>query len=167
MPHPRYLQRVQKLRQWFHGQARKAGTSKPTTRSLFAIKTRAPARITRAQAYSLLFCKTGTLLHTEQKAEHKLYCAGDKDTVDKYQHLFKSGFNPKIDFIAFQQVVLRQRIASIPAEELLAVDSLIDKRYEDEKSHSECPWSALKTGESQTEADLKREYIKRFLPPPY
>ena len=53
-------------------------------------------------------------------------------------------------------------LTSLSAEELLDLDNFINKTYENQKTLIECPWSAVGTEESQLEANLEREYIRRY-----
>lgn len=162
MPHPRYSPHLQRIQQWFYHRVRKSSApSKSAATLLSATKPRKTVPLTRWQAYSILFCQKGSLLHEELQAEFDLYIAADEDTLNKYQRLFPSGYNLNLKFLAFQQVILRERISSITAEELSAVDDFISKNYEEQKSLAEHPWEGFRTDEFQTDADLERLYIER------
>lgn len=162
-PHRSCSPCVQKIRQWFYHQGRKVKVSKPTARSILGFKSRKPAPLTRGQAYSLLFCKRGSPLHDELQNEYKLYRTADEATLNKYQHLFPAGFNPAIKFLVFQQIILKERVLSAPAEEVSAVEAFINERYEEQTRRAEYPWTASRTDESQTDAELERDYVERYV----
>ena len=106
-----------------------------------------------------MFCKTGSPLHTELRNAWELYKKSDKATLDKYHHLFPALHNPNIQFVTFQQVVLKDRAASATEEELTLIEDFIDTYFQEKKEAEERPWNALKVDESQSEVDLERQYI--------
>lgn len=154
--------RVQKIRQWFHYRSRGRIHPVSVIPPVFTIKhPRKVVRLTRAQAYSRLFCKQGTPLHAELREAWELYTAGDDDTLIKYRHLFPGSHKPDMEFVTFQQVVLKEKVMSVEEEELTAVDNFIDKQYEEQKEHNDRPWSTTKVDPSQSEADLERRYVEQ------
>jgi len=76
--------------------------------------------LTPAQAYSLVFCTRGSALYEELRQAWKLYISADDTTIKKYKHLF-SQHNPKLPFVAFQQVVLKDKIATATEDELSVI----------------------------------------------
>lgn len=116
--------------------------------------------LTPAQAYSLVFCTRDSTLYQELRQEWKLYTSADDATVKKYKHLFPSQHNLKLPFVAFQQVVLKDKITTATEDELSAVQEYIETRFEEDLSRRECPWKALKVDDSQSDADLERQYVK-------
>lgn len=117
-------------------------------------------RLTPAQAYSLVFCTQDSTLYKELREAWKLYTSADKATIDKYKHLFPSKHNPKLPFVSFQQVVLKDKITTATEDELNAIQEYIDTRFEEDLSRRERPWKALKVDDSQSDADLERQYVK-------
>ena len=113
----------------------------------------------RTQAYSRLYCKKGSSLQKELQEAWTLYVGGDETTLNKYCNLFPPLHNPSLLFIAFQQTVLRDRVASATEEELSAIDEYINTHYEEKKDQQERPWNALKVDEEQEEDELERQYI--------
>lgn len=107
-----------------------------------------------------MFCQKGSPLHDELRAAWKLYIAADKATLDKYHHLFPTLHNPKLQFVTFQQVVLKHRVTYATEEELSVVDEFIDTHFQEKKDLEERPWSALMVDESQSEVDLERQFIE-------
>ena len=77
----------------------------------------------------------------------------------KYHHLFPALHNPRLPFVAFQQVVLKHRVAHATKEELSAIEEFISTRLQEKKDTEERPWSILKVDKSQSEVDLERQYI--------
>ena len=93
----------------------------------------------------------------------KFYIAGDEDPLMKYQHLFPLGFNPDLKFFTFQQAVFKDRIPSIPADELSAVNGFISKQYKVQKNLVEHPWDTMRMDEFQPEADLQWLYVEWYV----
>ena len=106
-----------------------------------------------------MYCKKGTYLQAELQEAWALYVGGDEATVDKYNHLFPPPHNANLPFVAFQQIVLRDKVASATEEELSAIDEYINTHYEEKKDQQERPWNALKVDEEQEEDELERQYI--------
>ena len=52
-------------------------------------------------------------------------------------------------------MVLRDKVGDITEEERIALDELINTRFETETNHRERLWQALKTDESQLDVDLE------------
>lgn len=105
-------------------------------------------------------CKKGSPLHTELKAAWKSYIDADQAALDKYHRLFPVLHNPKMEFVTFQQVVLKDKVSAFTEEELSAIDDYIDKHFEEKKEQEDHPWKMLKVDEAQSEPDLKRQYIE-------
>ena len=112
-----------------------------------------------AQAYSRLFCKKGSPLQKEIQVAWELYVRGDEATLNEYHRLFSPIHNPDLPFVAFQQAVLRDKVAAAMEEELSVIDEYINTHYEEKKDQDERPWNALKVDEGQSEVDLERQYI--------
>ena len=110
-----------------------------------------------------MFCKRGSPLHKELQAAWRLYIAADEDTLDKYQDLFSKPHRPDMEFVTFQQVVLRDKVASATEEELAAIEEFINTRLEEKKDQDERPWNMLKVDDSQPEIDLQRQYIEEYV----
>lgn len=129
-----------------------------------------PARklvpLTQAQAYSLLFCQKGTSLYDQLREEWKLYKSADDATLEKYQDVFGSTHNPSMPFVAFQQVILRDKVASATTDELDAIQEFIDTRFKEETELRERPWSVLRVDDVQSEAELERQYIAEYVSSP-
>ena len=106
-----------------------------------------------------MYCKKGTYLQAELQEAWALYVGGDEATVDKYNHLFPPPHNADLPFVAFQQIVLRDKVASATEEELSAIDEYINTHYEEKKDRHERPWIALKADDVQSEADLEKQYL--------
>ena len=138
-----------------------AAASKPLASSALALKTpRKPVPLTKVQAYSLLYCKRGTELHSELREAWASYVAEDKAAVDKYQHLFAGPHNPDLPFVTFQQGVLKEMVASLSEEETSEVQKYIETRFERDNDVREHPWVALKVNDGKSDLDLERQYIK-------
>ena len=156
--------RPQRIRHWFYNHAKLSKTPPPLSAPPLELSTKPPrklVRITLAQAYSCLFCQKGTPLHTELRSAWKLYKSADKDTLDKYQHLFPRDHNPDMRFVTFQQVLLRDKTTKLDKDELEDLKHFIDTRYEEDKQLRERPWNGLKVHEAQSEVDLEKQYIAR------
>ena len=106
-----------------------------------------------------MYCKKDSLTRKELVEDWKLYVAGDEDALNKYRHLFIGPHNPNLPFVAFQQVVLRDRMTSATEEELAEIEEFVAKHYEEKSNLAERPWHALKIDEAQSETDLERQYI--------
>lgn len=156
---------MQKIRQWYFHRTKNRTPKPAVVVSLLGTKHRKVVPLTHGQAYSLKYCTPGSLLHNELHKEHELYKAADKATLNKYQHVFTT-FNPKIQFLNFQQAILKEKVLSLSAEELSDLQDFIDETCKDRTNLIEHPWSALRTDESQTEAELERQYIKKYVPLP-
>ena len=117
-------------------------------------------QLTPAQAYSQLYCKKGTPLHTELHAAWKLYVSADEATLDKYHHLFPANHNPDLPFVVFQQVVLKEKVANTTEEELTSIEEYIETRFQEATELREHPWRALKVDDAQEEIDLERQYAE-------
>ena len=89
----------------------------------------------------------------------ELYICGDNTILNEYHHLFSPVHNPDLPFVAFQQVVLRDKVATATEEELSVIDEYINTHYEEKKDQDERPWNALKVDEGQLEVDLERQYV--------
>ena len=63
-------------------------------------------------------------------------------------------------WVAFQQVVLRDRVSSLTEEELSAVDEFIDEIYEKRANLRRLPWLAKRVNSAQSVFDLEREYVE-------
>ena len=106
-----------------------------------------------------MYCKKGSSLQKELQEAWTLYVGGDETTLDKYRNLFPPLHNPGLPFVAFQQTILRDRVASATEEELSAIDEYINTHYEEKKDRHERPWIALKADDVQSEADLEKQYL--------
>lgn len=51
----------------------------------------------------------------------------------------------------------------MPEEEKKAIDDFIDQRLKREIDLRENPWLALKVDETQSDADLERQYVKEYV----
>ena len=69
----------------------------------------------------------------ELRSAWKLYKSADKDTLDKYQHLFPHDHNPDMRFVTFQQVLLLDKATKLDKDELEDLKHFIDTRYEEDK----------------------------------
>lgn len=94
------------------------------------------------------------------RAAWKLYIASDKATLEKYHHLFPARHNPDLQFVTFQQVVLRDKAATATEEELFSIEEFISKHLEKKREQDERPWNVLKVDEAQSEVDLERQYVE-------
>jgi hypothetical protein len=94
------------------------------------------------------------------KAEWRRYAAAEKEAFDKYHHLFTRDHNPRIEFVAFQQIVLKDMISTFSEEEQAAIDRFIDERFQQAKGQEDRPWDALRVNESQLDSDLKKQYLE-------
>lgn len=113
------------------------------------------APLTLAQAYTIRNCERGSALYNELLEDWRLYKSGDKTVLEKYGSLFAGKHNPQLPFVGFQQMVLRDKVGDITEEERIALDELINTRFETETNHRERLWQALKTDESQLDVDLE------------
>lgn len=107
-----------------------------------------------------MFYKKGSPLYKELQSAHKLYVSSHQATLDKYHHLFPARHNPNLPFVAFQQVVLRDKLTTISDEELSALEEFISTHHEEQKNQEERPWNTLKIDEVQSEFDLERQYVE-------
>jgi hypothetical protein len=137
--------------------------SKPATAPPIDLSYSNPRKVGRLkphQAYSRLFCKKGTPAHTELREAWELFTGGDEDTRDKYRHLFPTASHDTLPFVTFQQVILKDRMSSIPKEEMAAVQVFIEKHYQEETDRREHPWIALKVDDAQSNIDLETQYLE-------
>jgi hypothetical protein len=108
-----------------------------------------------------VFCEKGTALHTEQKAAWKRYIASDKAALDKYGYLFPPNHDHNMNFVVFQQALLRDYVANMATEEELAeVEEFIEKQLKEKQKLEKNPWMALRVDDTQTELDLQRQYVE-------
>ena len=63
-------------------------------------------------------------------------------------------------FIAFQQVVLKEKVANATEEELTSIEEYIETRFQEATELCEHPWRALKVDDAQEEIDLERQYAE-------
>ena len=117
-------------------------------------------RLKPHQTYSCLFCRKGTPAHTELREAWELFTGGDEDTRDKYRHLFPTASHDMLPFVTFQQVILKDRMLSIPEEEMAAVQVFIEKHYQEEIDRREHPWKALKVDDAQLNINLESQYLE-------
>ena len=89
------------------------------------------------------------------------YVHSDKVALDKSHHLFPAHHNPNLPFIAFQQVVLRDRASTFTEEELASIEEFISAQLEELRVQDERPWKLLKVDKAQSEVDLERHYIEQ------
>lgn len=108
-----------------------------------------------------MYCQKGTTTHTELKTAYRLYTTGDADTLLKYGHLFPGPRKSGLEFVTFQQVVLKDRVSTLTEEELSEVDEWIEDHYQKLKDGEDRPWKVLKVDESQSELDLKQQYLEQ------
>ena len=88
----------------------------------------------------------------------------DEATVEAYKHLFPAVHNPKMPYVAFQQVVLRDRLATTTGEELEAIQECVDNRFEEDTARRERPWDGEgKAGEVISDLDKERHYVQRYV----
>lgn len=127
---------------------------------LFPRRSRKLVPLTLGQAYSLLFCQKGSDLYKELRQAWKLYKTGDEATIGNYGHLFAAPHNPKLPFVMFQQVILKDMVSTAPEEELAAVREYIETRFQQDTELREHPWQALKVDDLQSDIELERQYIK-------
>lgn len=85
----------------------------------------------------------------------------DEAVVEKYQHLFPANHNPNLPYVAFQQVVLRDKLATATEEELRVIQERIDKRFEKDTALRKRPWGEEEADDVQSNVDLERQYINR------
>lgn len=151
----------QKVQQWFHNHGKEPQSKKSTSAPIDLINHhRKPVPLTKAQAYSLLFCKKDTPLHRELREAWKLYTAGDEGAHKQYAHLFPTQHSPNLPFVSFQQVILREKVTTATEEELDAIDQFIVAQFEEETDLHKHPWKALRIDDCQPESDLQRQYIE-------
>ena len=100
-------------------------------------------------------------LYKELCKEWRLYVSADKDTIQKYQHLLPVQHNPKLPFIAFQQVILRNKVTTATEEELDAIQEFINAHFQEDVDCCERLWQMLKVNDSQLDIDLERQYISK------
>jgi len=84
----------------------------------------------------------------------------DEATVEKYRHLFPAKHNPKLPFVGFQQVILKDKLSTATEEELRTIQECIDKRFEQETVLRHHPWEARKIDDTQSDIDLERQYVR-------
>lgn len=87
--------------------------------------------------------------------------AGKDNAFNKYRHLFSTHHKPYLPFVAFQQVILKDKVLSASEEELVALDEFASKHQKKLEDHREHPWKVMKVNDSQTEADLERRYVEQ------
>ena len=93
-------------------------------------------------------------------AAWKSFTNAEEATVEKYKHLFPSNHNPNLPFVAFQQVVLREKTATATVEELNTLHEFIDTRFQEDTDRRERPWEVLRIDDSQSDVDLQRQYVE-------
>jgi ATP-dependent exoDNAse (exonuclease V) alpha subunit len=116
--------------------------------------------LTLVQAYTLRHCQRGSTLYETIHQDWKLYSSADEATVEKYQHLFATKFDPKKPFVTFQQAVLKDKVDMLTAEEQTVLEEFIDTRFQADTDLRERPWRALKTDNEEPDGDLERQYVK-------
>jgi hypothetical protein len=78
-----------------------------------------------------------------------------------HSHLFPNRDPKTLKFVVFQQAVIKSQISTISEDELRRVEEYIEKRFTEDTEIYENPWKALKVDETQTDADLERQYTAR------
>ena len=116
--------------------------------------------LTLVQAYTLCHCQRGSALYETIHQEWKLYSSADGATVEKYQHLFTTKFDPKKPFVTFQQAVLKDKVDMLTAEEQTVLEEFIDTRFRADTDLRERPWRALKTNDEELDSDLEKQFVK-------
>ena len=157
----RMLTCLQRIKKWYYHHG-KAASPRPATATLDLRPKplRKVVPLTPTQAYTVLFCKRGSALYKELYGAWKLYCSGDEDIITTYSNLFPPKNNPNLPFVAFQQVVLKDRLTAATEGEKAAIQELIDARFEEDSKLRECPWEASKVNDLQTSAELQRAYVQ-------
>jgi hypothetical protein len=158
---------IQRIRSWFYYHAKQPETNERADERITAppvnLTSRPPRKVvplTRAQAYSRLYCQEGTQYYDELTGDWKLYITHDAVALKKYRHLFLRPPNLDLPYVAFQQVILREMIPSLPQEELDDLDNVIDTIFATELDHREHPWLTLKVYDEQEDVDLERWYLE-------
>jgi hypothetical protein len=153
---------MQRVKDWYYHHCNDDVTKSMPTLQLFPLKlSRKPSRLTPHQAYSILFCKDGTALYTELRSEWEDLKAGDEGAVNKYRHLFQLPLAANMKFVTFQQAVLKERMHSITEEESQEVQKLIETRLQEDTTLYNNPWQSLKVDSTQSDIELKKQYIAR------
>ena len=163
---PRLLTWIQKIQQWFyyHGKL-SAATGQPPPPVPFVVnfggkRPRRLVPLTLPQAYSRLHCTKGSPLREELHAAWKGYIAGDEATLEKYHHLFPAQHNPGLPYVAFQQVVLKHKVATLTEEELSTINEFIDNQFQEAEELREQPWRTSVVDGVQPDTDAERQYIE-------
>ena len=161
----------QRLRNWYsyhvpkiEGQGKKP--SQPSVSlPLSAIpKSRKPTRIAPWQAYSVLYFKKATPLHSEIHRDYTDFKAGNEDVRSKYSHIFVDHDEDSlatINWLTFYQKVIKDRAKNASEAELAAMSELIEDRYEKAVEAYDRPWNAYPGSENDSEASRKRKYLAR------
>lgn len=157
---------LQKIQQWYYYHGKPAetvdrGLSVPPIK-LSGKCLRKLVPLTHYQAYSQLHCQKDSNLCEELVMLWRLYCAGDLETVKKYQIYFPTLHIPNPLYISFQQVVIKNMIVpTLTGEELSALKEYIDTKFQEVMNLHNNPWQACKTDTDLLDIDLKRQYITK------
>ena len=115
-----------------------------------------------AQAYSRLYCQKDSPLRQELLEAWRLYKGSDEATVNLYSHLFPGMQDREnVEYVTFQQVVLRNQVTALDGEELSAVEEFINVQHQEAVDLRKHPWKALRVDEAQLDIDLERQYVER------
>jgi hypothetical protein len=127
------------------------------------MKRRKPTRLARWQAYSRIYFKKGTSLHSELHSDHHDLLAGDDAALAKYAYLFPTLDDSdlcKVPWLPFYQAVMQMRVKCSSEEETLAVKAYVERRYKKEVDLHDRPWDACAKGEDDSEAVKKNRYLR-------
>ena len=116
--------------------------------------------LTPSQACSCLFCTRNSALYDELHGAWKLWISGDEATTERFKHLLPAKHNPKLPFVSFQQVVLREKVDTATEEDAASIQEYINTRFQEESERRSRPWQALKIDDSQLELELARCYVQ-------
>lgn len=89
------------------------------------------------------------------------FTKGDATTLKVYGHMFPNLEPASVKFVTFQQVVLRDRMATITEDESLQVEEYIKTHFQEETELHDSPWQMMKVDETQTDVDLEKQYVSR------
>ena len=161
------LTQLQRVEKWFYNHG---GPSKKREATVPPFDFGKPMRklvpLTLYQAYSVAHCAPGSALYKELHAAWKLYMSRDEATVEKYKDLFPAVHNPNLPYVSFQQVVLRNKLATATEEELESIWACVDNRFEKETALRERPWDEEgKADGIASEVDMERQYVYRYVLP--
>lgn len=164
----RLLTRPQRIRKWYYNHAKPSKKPRAPLGVVDFTKSQTQRKVVPlppAQAYSILYCTSGSDLYKHLRKEWKRYVSADEATVKQYKHLFSAHHNPNMPFVTFQQAFLRDKFPSVTEDERNATIAFIEARFQEENDLRERPWLALKVDENQSDIDLQRQYAKEYVLP--